>query len=106
MFTAGEFKGYAFEYTKNLSEKERNYAQSYIDGIYKKFLDLVAKDRNLDLACSKEWAEGIVFLGEEALSLGLIDAIGTIFEAEKKILELIKFKNPTVLYADDISLIE
>ncbi len=106
LFFAGEFKAYWHEYGKDLSEKQRTYIQSHVDTIYKKFLDIVVENRRLDLSNSKEWAEGKSFIAQQALSLGLIDEIGTIFEAEKKMLELIKLKNPTILYADDITLVE
>ena len=106
LFIAGEFKALWHQYGKDLSEKQRTYIQSHVDTIYKKFLDIVVENRRLDLSNSKEWAEGKCFIAEQALSLGLIDEIGTVFEAEKKILELIKLKNPTVVYADDITLIE
>ena len=106
IFSAGEFKTYWNEYAEDLSQRERMYVQSFVDTIYKKFLDMVAKNRNLDLATYKEWAEGKIFLAEEALSLGLIDEIGTIFQAETKMLELIKLKNPTMVYAGDITLVE
>ena len=106
VFIAGEFKALWHQYGKDLSEKQKAYMQSEIDMIYKKFLETVAKNRKLDPSSYKEWAEGKCFIAEQALSLGLIDEIGTIFEAEKKILELIRLKNPTMVYADDITLVE
>ncbi|MDR3551111.1 MAG: S49 family peptidase [Candidatus Babeliales bacterium] len=105
IFYCGQFKTVGFPHAKDFSDKDRAYVQHYLDEIYKQFLNSVAKNRNLDNNTSKEWAEGKMFIAPQALQLGLIDEIGTIFEVETKILQLIKQKNPTISYADSIELI-
>ena len=88
LFQSGEFKGISAAY-KQMSDNERAYMREYLDS-YQKFLTLVATDRNLNIEEYKVWAEGKIFLSDEALQLGLVDAVGTIFEAEEKMLELLQ----------------
>lgn len=98
----GEFKAIWHPY-KKLSDKERKYVQEYNTKYYQIFLKIVAQDRKLSLADFAEWAEGKLFIADEALQLGLIDEIGTIFEAESKMLELIHKKNPDIRFDTEIS---
>lgn len=91
-FKAGEFKGLLNAYHGEFSEKERAYLQKGIESSYELFVSMVAEDRSLDKNNAHEWAEAKDFLAYEALKLGLIDKIGTMFDAEAKIAELIKTK--------------
>lgn len=93
IFHGGEFKAISNPYNE-LTDKDRDYIQSIAEQSYDYFLKVVAENRNLSLENYKEWAEGKIFIASKALKLGLIDEIGTIFEAEDKIIELIRQKNP------------
>jgi protease-4 len=61
---------------------------------YKMFITDVANARNLDLNKSEEWAEARIFLGVEAVQIGLADSVGTQFDAENKLVELSGVVNP------------
>ncbi len=102
IFKAGEYKGVYNAHNQELSEKERVYIQNDIDKAYTEFKKMVAEDRNLNLEESDLWAEAQNFIAHEALSRGLIDEIGTIFEAETKILELIRDRHATRSFKDEI----
>ena len=55
---------------------------------------MVASDRNIKLADSDKWAEGKIFTGSEALRLGLIDHVGTLFKAEDEIFNRVSKNKP------------
>lgn len=96
LFRAGECKD-LHNPNRQLSDKEKQYIQENVDKIYHTFLALVAQNRSLDLDLYTTWAEGRIFIGREALELGLIDEIGTMLEAENKLAELIQQRNPDML---------
>lgn len=105
LLQAGEFKTLHMYYAKDLLPHEKEYLQDILDQTYQKFLEMVARNRNLDITQYKEWAEGKTFIAPEALRLGLIDEIGTIFDVQQKMLSLITKKNSNVTYSDDIEFV-
>lgn len=92
VFQAGEFKGLYNRY-KTMTSSEKAYVREQINKIYKQFIATVARNRSLKVDDYKTWAEGKMFLAPEALKLGLIDQIGTMLEAEGKLLDLMRKKN-------------
>jgi protease-4 len=94
LFTAGEFKALTNPYGPELTDAQRTFMQAQIMKTYYAFIALVAQNRGLNKEDYKIWAEGKVFDAPEALELGLIDAIGTIFDVEDKIKQLIVKRNP------------
>lgn len=62
--------------------------QSLSDNIYKQFTKDIAIARRLSLKDTDKWANGIIFTGEQALALKLVDEVGSEFNAIKKIREL------------------
>jgi len=102
LFKAGEFKTIYHPYEKELAEHERAYIQNSLIKSYQLFKNIVASNRNLDLDDANRWAEGKTFNTKEALSLGLIDQIGNFFDAEQKIIELIKEAYPSYDWAAEI----
>ena len=59
-----------------LNPEERALLQDLIDSSYSQFVGVVAKGRNLSEEKVKTFADGRVFSGEQALSLGLVDELG------------------------------
>ena len=55
--------------------------QLYVEDIYDRFVNLVAEGRSLDPAEVDEMAQGRVWVGTDALELGLVDEIGGLREA-------------------------
>jgi protease-4 len=67
---------------REMNEKDRAVFQGLIDGMYGRFLDVVAASRRgLDRERLRELADGRVYLGAEAKELGLIDEVGTLHDA-------------------------
>ena len=72
-----------------LTEEQRKHLQEVGDSTYEQFVADVAKHRKLNLAQKDLWANGKVFSGTQAKELGLIDDIGALSLAKKRLLERI-----------------
>lgn len=58
-----------------LSEEDKEYLQNQVNGIYDVFLENISQNMGLDLNKKTEWADGRVFLGKDAVNLGLVSKI-------------------------------
>ncbi|HAS90300.1 MAG TPA: signal peptide peptidase SppA [Desulfovibrio sp.] len=75
VFRAGEFKALG-NHLESLSSKAKESLQSHLDKTCGIFIETVASSRKkLKTLEAKAWAEGRVFLGEDAKSIGLIDRV-------------------------------
>jgi len=101
---AGEFKALHNPY-RTLSEADKEYIKTIVNKEYQQFVSMVAQNRNLSKDTYKIWAEGKVFLPYEAVELGLIDEVGTIFEAEQKMLSLIRTRYSDFSFTDEVNFI-
>jgi len=77
---SGELKdaGSPFRYP---TEKDKEYFQDIVDDSYQQFLDVVSKERKIDMEDLKKIANGRVFTGSQAKKLGLVDSLGTFEDA-------------------------
>jgi protease IV len=62
--------------TAPLSPQGRQVLQGIVDDLYGQFVAMVAAGRHMSIASVKALADGRAYTGQEALKLGLIDAIG------------------------------
>jgi len=69
--------------TKNMSEDDEAYFQKLMDDVHRQFIDVVARERRMPEAKVRALADGRVFTGEQAVTLGLVDTIGTFEDAVK-----------------------
>ncbi|WP_440990960.1 signal peptide peptidase SppA [Haloarchaeobius baliensis] len=85
--TAGEYKnaGSPFE---EFTEDDRAYLQDLVDSWYDEFVDVVAEGRGLDDELVRD-TEARVYLGEEAVELGLVDELGTRDDVEARVESLL-----------------
>jgi protease IV len=91
---AGEFKRVGNPF-KKLNDKEHDYIQKHIDEAYDIFTMAVADNRSLSLEERSTWAEGRIFNGKHALSMNLIDEVGSISNARMVLQQLITTKGGT-----------
>ncbi len=63
------------------SSDELNVVQQYVDRIYDRFIQLVSSSRDINASRVSEIAQGRVWMGVDALELGLIDELGGLKEA-------------------------
>lgn len=96
ILVAGEYKNPGDPYAPELTKDQMAFEMGMLMKTYNSFITLVAQNRHLKKEDYKIWAEGKCFNAPEALELGLIDSIGTIFDAEKKMAELIAEHNPNL----------
>ncbi|MGM0651307.1 MAG: signal peptide peptidase SppA [Bacillota bacterium] len=90
-FKSGEHKDM---FNSELSEEERQIMQDISDEAYEQFISDVAQGRELPLEQVRELATGQLYIGSQALELGLVDRLGGVEEAIDFLAELNKFENP------------
>ncbi len=71
-----------------LNKPMQQVIESSVEHVYDRFLKLVAKGRNMTPQAVDEVAQGRVWLGENALAIGLIDDLGGLPDAFKKAAEI------------------
>jgi protease IV len=75
-------------FDRPLTDSERQILQDLIDGSYSQFVKTVAAGRNLAEEKVREFADGRIFTGEDAVGLGLVDRLGTQEDARLWAVEL------------------
>ncbi len=65
-----------------------------IKSTYNTFVEDVANARGLDAKKSYNFANAHIFTAKEAKRVGLIDSVGTIYDAKQQLIKLTKVKNP------------
>jgi len=66
---------------REMSTEERAIIQSMVDDIYDQFLQVIAKGRNMEYEQVKALADGRIFTGRQAKEVGLVDALGNMYDA-------------------------
>ncbi|PAF44586.1 signal peptide peptidase SppA [Helicobacter sp. 11S02629-2] len=89
---AGKYKS-AGTFTRQWTNEEKDYLQNLVNKQYALFVNDVKERRHLKES-PNIFAEGKVFSASEAKDLGLIDEVGSKSDAVKKLLMLIKQKDP------------
>ncbi len=79
-FKSGKLKDSGSPFRKVTPEDEK-YFQSLITDVYDQFVDVVAKERKLDINYVKKFADGRVFTGRQAKQFGFVDTLGTLEDA-------------------------
>ena len=93
VITAGEYKQMG-TFTREWSAKERGALKELIDDAYTLFTNDVALARGLDASKPEVYANARVFIAQKVLHVKLIDEVGSIYEAKKKLESLANVSNP------------
>ena len=64
-----------------LSEEQIHILQTLVDEAHDQFVNIIAYERNMSITRVRELADGRIYTANQALELGLIDAIGTFDDA-------------------------
>lgn len=75
--------------SRALTEEEKALLQGLIDNAYNQFVEVVSKGRNLTPEQVKEFADGRIFTGEQALDLGMVDKLGSLKDSIDYAAELV-----------------
>lgn len=78
--------------SRPITEEEMSYLNKYIERGYNLFRSRVAEGRKMSVEEVEKIAQGHVWLGQDALKIKLVDALGGLDEAIKKAAELAKLK--------------
>jgi protease-4 len=79
--------------TRPLTETEKRFMQSGVDTIYHTFKSRVAEGRKKDIVYIDSIAQGRVWTGSRAISVGLVDSIGTMQDAVDYAVRMAKLKS-------------
>jgi protease-4 len=66
---------------RDMNEKDRAYFQDVVDNSFGQFLEVVSKERKINIDTLKKYANGRVFTGLQAKDIGLVDSLGTFEDA-------------------------
>ena len=85
--------------TREMTQDERNIIQGVIDRIHAQFVQAVVEGRRMEESKVLELADGRFFSGDQACSLGLVDALGNLDDAIDTAAEMAGiFGEPTVVH--------
>jgi len=73
---------------------EKREMEKVIEDTYQTFIEDVAQARDLNISDADKFADAHIFTARQALEVGLIDSLGTVIDAEKRVEELSKVNNP------------
>ncbi|MDP8221988.1 MAG: signal peptide peptidase SppA [Candidatus Lernaella stagnicola] len=77
---SGPFKD-SGNYARSLTPAEREMLQSTIDSVHEQFVEAVAAGRGLEPERVREIADGRIYSGAQAIEIGLVDQLGTFYDA-------------------------
>jgi protease-4 len=66
---------------REMTDDEKKLFKSFVDKIHRQFVEAIMDGRNMDQARVESLADGRIFSGEEAKSLGLVDRLGNLEDA-------------------------
>jgi protease-4 len=75
-------------FDRELTDPEKGILQELIDVSYSQFVKTVAEARSLSETAVRDFADGRIFTGEQALALGVVDRLGSESEAQRWAAEL------------------
>lgn len=93
-FTAGENKAFLDPFNEVTSE-QRDFWESVLGNTHSQFIQAVRDGRGERLTGSEEVFSGLIWTGEQALSLGLIDGVMTLEQLSRELIGDVEFRNYT-----------
>jgi len=103
-FTAGEYKDAGVP-LREIEDDEREYLQNIVDGYYEQFVETVSDGRDMEPQDIRE-TEARIYLGSDAVEIGLVDQLGTESDVEDRIGDLIAAAVETHEFEPDRSFAE
>lgn len=87
--TAGEYKAFNHTFSDKLTARQQAHLTELTQDTYDQFVTDVSNSRpQLAKEKSKEWAEGKIFTGRQALAIHMIDAVGAFTVVENTVKKL------------------
>lgn len=94
-YTSGDMKE-MLSATREPTEEETEYVQGMVDSMFDDFVQVVADGRGMSEDEVRDLADGRIYLGEDAMDIGLVDQIGYIEDATAALKEEIG-GNPQII---------
>ncbi len=66
---------------KNMTAEQRQILQQTLDNVHEQFIEAVAQGRKMPLDIVRQLADGRIFTGQQAKTLGLVDSLGDLEDA-------------------------
>ncbi len=87
---------------RKMQPEERALLQDVMDDVHAQFIDAVAEGRSLDPEAVRLLADGRIFTGRQARSLGLVDELGSLQDAIRITAEMVGIQgDPDVIESED-----
>jgi len=88
---------------RELTEEEKKYLQNLVNEALEQFIQAILKYRRNKISEEKlrEIADGRIFTGRQALELGLVDEIGSLYDAIEKAKELSGYRDAKPLFIQE-----
>lgn len=77
---SGEYKDMGSPVRK-MTDNERNLLKNFVDTVHRQFVSAIIEGRKMDPSKVEAVADGRIFSGEEAKTLGLVDRLGNLQDA-------------------------
>jgi protease-4 len=90
---SGEFKDVG-NMSRDMTDAEAAALQTVIDDTYEQFIEAVADGRGLELDSVRQFADGRIFTGRQAMELGLVDELGDLHDAINIAAEWVGLETP------------
>ena len=81
-----------------LSPEQIHILQALVDEAHGQFVDIIAYERNMEIERVRELADGRIYTANQALELGLIDAIGTFDDAKESMMETHNLRGSEIVH--------
>ncbi|PRX26421.1 signal peptide peptidase A [Orenia metallireducens] len=92
---------------REMTAEEKEILQTMVKGVYQQFVDAVMEGRSMTEDRVKELADGRIYSGEQAKELGLVDELGTFYDAVDELAKMVGIEGkPNLIYYNKLSPIE
>ena len=85
LLVAGEHKGFLDPFTP-LSKDDRRRVEAMLESIHRQFIAVVKRGRGDRLADNDELFSGLVWTGEQAVDLGLVDGLASVDKVAREVI--------------------
>ncbi len=87
--------------TRPMTEEERKLLQEVLDNVHEQFIRAVAEGRQMPLEKVRPLADGRIFTGDQAKTLGLVDELGNLEDTISLAAKLVGIKGePEIIYPE------
>jgi len=83
---------------RSLTPGEKQYLKEKVKLIHDQFIKAISEERKISIEKVKEFADGRIFTGEEALSLGLVDELGNFWDAVNEAKKMAKITEAKLVF--------